>query len=100
MHLDALLDDVFSAVKAADYGRLNHLSAMLETVLIPDDAQSLARAARRARDNATLLDATAKGLRAARRRVDALQKGQLLTTYDRSGQRRDHPAQAVRTHRL
>lgn len=98
--LDALLEDVFVAVKAGDYPRLGQLSAMLETVSTPEDAAELPRIAKRARENAALLEATAKGLRAARRRIDALRGAQNLTTYDRTGQKHDHSAAAIRSHRL
>lgn len=100
MRLDALLEDVFVAVKAGDYPRLDQLSAMLERVSPPADPAELTRIAKRARENVALLDATAKGLRAARRRIDALRGAQNLTTYDRAGQKHDHPAAAVRSHRL
>ncbi|AWB50125.1 hypothetical protein HYN69_17865 [Gemmobacter aquarius] len=98
--LESLVDDVFSAVKAGDYSRLAAFSAMLETVSAPTDPATLTRIAKRARDNAALLDATIKGLRAARRRIDALRNGQTLTTYDSAGQKHDHSAAAARTHRL
>lgn len=98
--LESLVDDVFAAVKAGDYPRLATLSAMLDTIPAPADPAALTRIAKRARENDALLGATIKGLRAARRRIDALRNGQTLTTYDSAGQKRDHPAAAAPTHRL
>lgn len=98
--LESLFDDVSAAVRAGDYPRLAELSAVLETVSTPTEPAILHRVAKRARENAALLDATIKGLRAARRRIDALRNGWTLTTYDSAGQKRDHTEAAARTHRL
>ncbi len=98
--LDQLLAKVGPALKAGDFDSLILISAMLETVLLPSDPDLLHRAGKLARQNEALLQATAKGLRAAHRRIAALKSGSRLTTYDGSGHKREHPAQPERSHRL
>ncbi|HMO72939.1 MAG TPA: hypothetical protein PKC84_15095 [Paracoccaceae bacterium] len=91
--MSAALDSLRTALIAGDLAALPGLAETLER-LCPDAASGLALAElealrARARTAGVMLEATARGLRAARRRVDEVaQAGRGLATYDRSGQRR------------
>lgn len=100
MQLDQLLADLNSALRDQDYTRLNAISAMLETVLIPTDRAALQRAARLADENRSTLAAAARGVRAAQRRLAELRAGQRLTTYDNAGRRIERPAPNGKSHRV
>lgn len=100
MLLDALLAELGEAARSADFARLNAISAMLETVPIPTDRAVLLRSARLSGENRVLLDAAAKGLRAAHRRLNEVSDGQRLQTYDGAGRKNDHTAPAGLSARL
>jgi hypothetical protein len=85
-----LLDDIQAALLRHDYAALAPLGAALETELdspsAPLDAKGVALIRDRARRNEATLTATARGIRAAMRRLSEMrQVGRSIVTYDRSG---------------
>lgn len=106
--LAATLDRMRAALIAGDLAALPALADALER-LAPANAApgavplaTLQALRARAAAAAAMLEATARGLRAARRRIDEVaQAGRGLATYDRSGQRsRIGAAPAVPPRRL
>lgn len=92
--LESLLDDVRMRVRQADFTGLAELAPRLEAALsglaIPRDTGLLHRLKAKAEENANLLDASRRGLRAARRRLDESRRAALgLQTYDVKGRRAD-----------
>lgn len=94
--LETLLEEVGSAVRQADFARLGMLAPDLEAALEqlekPGGGQIargiLERLKAKANQNAALLDAARRGMRAARRRVeDGRRAAQGLQTYDVHGKR-------------
>lgn len=90
--IDAALTAEATAIRTADFSGLEalikekaRLTDQLGNVRPAPTADMLERLRRRARHNALLLQAAMRGLRAARSRIDALQNGSDLRTYDRSG---------------
>lgn len=92
--LAATLDRMRTALLAGDLASLPELAEALERLVpaaagdgaVPRAALESLRA--RAQAAAAMLEATARGLRAARRRIEEVARaGQGLATYDRSGQR-------------
>ena len=89
-----LLERLRAALVAGDLAALPALAEGLER-LVPDPVSPprlplpvLEALRARARAGAVMLEATARGLRAARRRIDEVAAaGQGLATYDRGGQR-------------
>lgn len=92
--LEALLDEVRRRVRAADFSGLAEIAPRLEGALSGlgnlRDLGLLKRLMAKADENASLLDASRRGLRAARRRVDESRRAaQGLQTYDVKGRRAD-----------
>ncbi len=92
--LESLLDELRDRVRTADFSGLASLAPRLETALSeignPRDAGLLQRLKSKADENAALLDAARRGLRAARRRLDETRRtAQGLQTYDVKGRRAD-----------
>jgi hypothetical protein len=92
--LESLLDDMRARVRAADFAGLASLAPQLEAALADLDPRRDAGALRRlkvkADQNADLLDAARRGLRAARRRLEETRRAaQGLQTYDVKGRRAD-----------
>ena len=92
--LEALLDEVKSMVRAADFSGLADVAPRLEAALAGlgklSDAGLLKRLKAKADENASLLDASQRGLRAARRRIDESRRAAFgLQTYDVKGRRAD-----------
>lgn len=90
--LDQVLDDVAARVRAADFQALARLAPQLEAALaaLPgsQDPALMQRLKRKAEENAQLLDAARRGLRAARRRLEETRRvGAGLQTYDGTGRR-------------
>ena len=90
--LDTLLEDVALQVRRADFSALARLTPQLETALAglggTVDAAVMGRLQRKAEENALLLDASRRGLRAARRRLEETRRvGAGLQTYDGKGRR-------------
>ncbi len=98
--LEQVLDDLSAALRHADFAALGPISARLETVSLPAEPAALRRAARAGTLNAALLGAAASGLRAARRRIEALQTGDRVSTYDRQGIKTTLPPRSDRTKRV
>lgn len=89
--LEAVLQDVYLALRAGDLARLEELCTRTESALARLSGSSDARMVERLRDlarrNAACLDAAARGIRAARRRVAEIRDAQTGTrTYDGNGQ--------------
>jgi hypothetical protein len=93
--LDDLLDRVHRALLAGDLAALATLGPAVEAqaenpgALDPASAATLRRKAER---NARLLQATLRGVRAARARLADLTLGPTLTTYDALGRKSLLPA--------
>ena len=90
--LDTLLEDMALQVRRADFSALARLTPQLETALAglggTVDAAVMVRLRRKAEENAQLLDAARRGLRAARRRLEETRRvGAGLQTYDGKGRR-------------
>jgi hypothetical protein len=90
--LDTLLEDMALQVRRADFSALARLTPQLETALAglggAIDPATLGRLRRKAEENAQLLDASRRGLRAARRRLEETRRvGAGLQTYDGKGRR-------------
>ena len=90
--LDTLLEDMAVQVRRADFSALARLTPQLETALAGlggiVDAAVMGRLQRKAEENALLLDAARRGLRAARRRLEETRRvGAGLQTYDGHGRR-------------
>lgn len=87
-----LLDRVHAALMQADYGQLGPLTAEIEEELMRletrRDTAALLRVQTRARRNESCLQATQRGFRAARRRVEEIKAARSgLVTYDTKGRR-------------
>lgn len=83
-----------AALQRADFAALPGLAAGMEAALgglrPPLDAAMLARLRKQSQENATLLDASRRGLRAARRRLEEVRRAASgLHTYDGKGQMAD-----------
>lgn len=90
--LDTLLEDMALQVRRADFSALARLTPQLETALAglggTVDTAVMGRLQRKAEENALLLDASRRGLRAARRRLEETRRvGAGLQTYDGKGRR-------------
>lgn len=89
--LEAVLQDVYLALRAGDLARLEELCTRTEVALArisgAPDARMAERLRHLAQRNAACLDAAARGIRAARRRVVEIRDAQTGTrTYDGNGQ--------------
>lgn len=92
--LENVLEDIRQAALAADFMRMASLVPQVEQALgeaLPlQDPQALARLRSQAEMNMRLLDASRRGIHAARRRVEEVRRAQQgLQTYDSSGNRSD-----------
>lgn len=92
--LEILLDDMAERVRQADFQALARLTPQLEAAMavLPAGAAPalMGRLQRKAEENAQLLDAARRGLRAARRRLEETRRvGAGLQTYDGKGRRAD-----------
>jgi hypothetical protein len=90
--LETLLEDMAERVRRADFSTLALLAPQLETALTglggAVDPAAMGRLRRKAEENAQLLEAARRGLRAARRRIEETRRaGAALQTYDGKGRR-------------
>lgn len=86
--LEDLLDATTAALLAGDLTALARLAPQMEQAdLSPADQPQLLRLQSKAHRNARLLQAAARGVKAARLRVDEITRGPTLTTYDAQGQK-------------
>ena len=90
--LDTLLEDMARQVRRADFAALALLTPQLEAALAgfggAIDPATMGRLRRKAEENAQLLDASRRGLRAARRRLEETRRASAgLQTYDGKGRR-------------
>ncbi|MCF8510044.1 MAG: hypothetical protein K9G43_01235 [Rhodobacteraceae bacterium] len=93
--LEALLDDVRTAVRAANFSTLAQLAPQLEAALADlsevsakNDPATIGRIKAKAEQNAPLLDAARRGISAARRRLEEVRRASKgLQTYDMRGHR-------------
>lgn len=91
--LEATLEAVKAAVRKADFVSLGQLAPELDAALAKAETErpsqtELAQIARVAEQNAILLEAARRGLRAARRRVEEVRRAASgLQTYDMRGHR-------------
>jgi len=91
--LEIILQEVYRALREGEFSRLDDLSNRTEAAMSqlsgPLDGDSAKRLREMARRNAACLDAAARGIRAARRRLADIRDAQSGTrTYDGLGQRR------------
>jgi hypothetical protein len=86
--LETLLDDAARALLVGDLTALARLTPLIESAsAAPLDPASAHRLQTKAQRNARLLDAAARGVKAARNRLSEISKGPTLTTYDARGQK-------------
>lgn len=86
MPLEALLDQVATALLAGDLTTLARLTPEIETTrLAPPDRASAQRIQQKAHRNARLLEAATRGVKTARQRITEITRGPMLTTYDARG---------------
>lgn len=90
--LETLLEDMAERVRRADFPALALLAPQLEAALTgfggAVDPAVMWRLRRKAEENAQLLEAARRGLRAARRRIEETRRaGAALQTYDGKGRR-------------
>lgn len=95
VRLEQLLDNIHDAVVAGDLGQVAELGAEVDSLLrgLPDlhDQVLADRLRQKAVRNAACLQAAARGVRAARRRMSEIRAAQAgLATYDGQGKRLDH----------
>jgi flagellar biosynthesis/type III secretory pathway chaperone len=89
---ETMLDQLTVAIREGDLQRIATIGPQLEQVLValrPElDTQITERLREKACQNATLLQATAKGLRAAQRRIAEIRAAhEGLSTYNARGRR-------------
>jgi hypothetical protein len=88
MKLETLLDEASDALIAGDLDRLAKLTPQIASVdLQVSDHHIAKRLQVKAKRNARLLEAAARGVRAARLRVSEIMDGPTLTTYNVRGQK-------------
>jgi HAMP domain-containing protein len=90
VQLEDLLDKVAEALLAGDLSLLATLAPKVEAGVATLSTRDPVRADRlraKAGRNARLLDAAARGVKAARNRMSEIARGHALTTYDSRGQR-------------
>ncbi len=89
--LETLLDAVHAALRAGDFAGLPALTAAVEALppdALPRDAAAMRAVQRKLQRNDACLQATARGLRSARRRMTEIAAARAgLQTYTRSGTR-------------
>lgn len=93
-NFDQLLDEMALHARSANFAGLGALVPRIEAALAVVGQNSgpdaLYRWQRKAEENARLLDAAGRGLRAARRRLDESRKAmRSLQTYDNKGVKSD-----------
>lgn len=108
--LESLLDAVHAALRAGDFAGLRALTqavealetGALETGALPRDAAALRTLQRKLQRNEACLQASARGLRAARRRMTEIAAARAgLQTYTMGGQRQQiGPAQGTLAQRV
>ena len=103
--LESLLDAVHAALRAGDFAGLPALTQAveaLETRALPRDAAALRTLQRKLQRNEACLQASARGLRAARRRMTEIAAARAgLQTYTMGGQRQQiGPAQGTLAQRV
>lgn len=103
--LESLLDAVHAALRAGDFAGLRALTQAveaLETGALPRDATALRTLQRKLQRNEACLQASARGLRAARRRMTEIAAARAgLQTYTMGGQRQQiGPAQGTLAQRV
>lgn len=103
--LESLLDAVHAALRAGDFAGLRALTQAveaLETGALPRDAAALRTLQRKLQRNEACLQASARGLRAARRRMTEIAAARAgLQTYTMGGQRQQiGPAQGTLAQRV
>ncbi len=90
--LETLLDAVHAALRAGDFAGLPALTAALVALAdtaLPRDAAAMQGLRHRLQRNDACLEASARGLRAARRRMAEIAAARAgLQTYTQGGQRR------------
>lgn len=91
--LERLLDRIYGAVMAGDLSQIGAMGAEVEGLLadLPRlDATLAEKMRQKATRNAACLQAAARGVRAARRRISEIRAAQAgLATYDGQGKRMD-----------
>ena len=85
--LEQLLDQAAQALLAGDLAALAALAPRIESADLPQDRVTAERLRAKAQRNARLLEAAARGVKAARLRVTEITRGPTLTTYDARGQK-------------
>ncbi len=86
--LEALLDQAASALIAGDFDALSRLTPQIDAQpLAGADRQTAEILMEKARRNERLLDAAARGVKAASLRFSEVVRGPTLTTYDARGQK-------------
>lgn len=93
-NLDQLLDEMALCARRADFAGLGSLAPRIEAALGAlgqgVDPNALYRWQGKAKENAQLLDAAGRGLRAARRRLEESRAARkTLQTYDKKGRKSD-----------
>ncbi len=88
--LEAVLDQTRDALIAGDFADLSKLAGKVEAmaVALPQlDRPTADRLRQKADRNARLLQAAQRGIRAARQRINEINAGPSLSTYDMHGRR-------------
>lgn len=86
--LEDLLDQAAAALLGGDLAALARLAPEIEVAQItPTDRAGAERLRQKAQRNARLLEAAARGVKAARLRMAEIARGPTLTTYDARGQK-------------
>ena len=100
--LENLLDQAAEALLRGDLAALPALSDAIESAAqdLPEDTALAERVRRKADRNARLLQAAARGVRAARGRLTEIASGPVLTTYDSLGRRAAIPMPQAASRRL
>lgn len=96
------LDDLARALREGDFSAVGFLAGQADSILghLPADAASLRRIRDAGARNAGLLTAAARGIRAARQRLQDRAHTARITTYDSLGQRSEVVAEAATLRRL
>lgn len=85
--LEAFLDQAASALIAGDFDALSRLTPHIESFDLADvDRRTAQILTEKSQRNARLLDAAARGIKAASQRYSEVVRGPTLTTYDSRGQ--------------
>ncbi|AZB53848.1 hypothetical protein EBL89_00390 [Cereibacter sphaeroides] len=102
--LDSLLDEIRRTVSAGDLAALPGLETRLAEALerLPPEPARLAALRRKAEGNLACLAAAARGVRAARRRLEEIRQAAsgTVVVYDGHGRRAETRPEAAPRHRL